>query len=1831
MNFKNNIFLYFIIVIFIMDVSFCNTGIQRKVYKCIIYNTCYIFVGNDPLINGLIRGIKKNISDHEDDLLKNITEDIKIKYTGDQIEDKDTFIKKELLLESEYTIKFIQNDLIRYDDSIEMVLNKIAIYCSGEEINYPYIYAWFYNSQDEKRPLGFNYLDETIDYSSMDDIIFQKKSFCDLIDEHFIIEGEKNNIPYDKTLLKLLNTCEIKNYTIYFITLKKFLEKIEEGWTDEIQAEEKEVEECGELKSFVNGGIRKYWPYVNLLNVFNYPELSEKRTKDFKKIKELLNYYYLGIRTIETNFLKNKIDCGGFSINILKIISENKEINNINIQKIFSEFSLEDYSYKTYNIQYLFMKLILTPYTESFFKINTDCLSIYKGDLKKKHLEKWIKGDIRVNTYGYNYLQNQNSLLFKIYDKDIQKYITLIINEDGNIECVINEEDINEVHMKQLISHCKQTIDFFINKHKIYSYTRKDINTEIFNEDYYLENINFMDCQINFSKEFFQDKQSKLAKDWNRELIIFMENFPMYTRIKLEEITDIQRIKSRYKRINNYGNISSIHSMITTYLNPLGPNLNDDEIIHKIIEIFGISEERAIMEFNACKTTMNMKKEQGKQTFTKVPIEPGCEIEIYEDNQKININLNDVKSLDEFKRIILFIKTMINMYHKRLINDEYIELFTNVNKTNLNYDEMSFTSEKSSEKSTGSDSSSGSLLFSDSDDDDDSGSDIDFEGGAGRVVKSYYLNRLKEYDRELFDFNSNILQKSGQEYGYAKYCTESPSLGSRQPIAVSKKELERINKSEEEGSGRKSYSNIKTVDERENIHPDGGPVYICPLYWDIEKNLSIRPDYIKQQGIQIIDPKHGKKKVIETVLKRQGVNWKKGAEDFDNVDYIITDIKDRSKRLHPEGYGLPCCFSSNKTMKKIVTKDDKQSEDSEEREKKLKLLEKAAIKKGDSISTQTPAEPNEYSHIHPLLKIFFGQSKLHFKKKETNLLFNYKNYEPNLNNIQASGFLKLGVPHVDDGNFFKDSSFLESYIRCIHIDNTCKMKEKKFIDVNEFIDVLYTYFKKNNKQLFKQLFKQCSEIIHSFKKNIDDLSYDEMIDNTYENFFEWLKSDENRDETYLIPLLKKYCPEHLKKPPSIVIFFNHEKSEKILMNIHSNTNDITNNQYIFLYRSTITKNDIKIHYYEPLFYRKYSNRLEKHIEISLFPIVDEDGITTRLNHIIEYIQSVDYNQFSLIQIFVNIFDKLKDTIDTFYVDNQSKISYIITKNKYLLPIPPQPIPNGRLEDRQGNLINYKIVNKLPQSVKTFQENELYIKKLNETIKKLILFNSKKIKDETKPSLKIQETIKKLTTEIDQLYKKPILKRDEGSHSLKLKKTYSELFSNKQILLKHKQKIHHFGHLLKIYKQLNYFIIQNVIVSETNIINLILKNNSYIPIKKETYKRQYPIQLGIENLDLIDSNIHKDIDDERSEYITYNKQKEKLFTDVYNYLIVMITNDKDICDMIFSIKNGIKINEDKRKDFEILTTPMVNEIYKKETNIRKDIETLTKYEKNIKDILLWKFIDYLLIYEYYQLYQIINEKVNIHDFKKSVKGVLNCIYFTYYDYLNSGILNELFIRKSKYITSQKLTNKKEEYQKKKILYKLDALPYFIPKIFGNKSNVVYNLYERNCELITFLNAINEDNEIFIKEEVIREILIKHIDQSDEKNIKELYNQYHLKRYKNKQAIIDDILDINYSLQLPDFEYLAEYFKVCIIIISQKYNKKKNNEVFFYTYSGWENDISTMNTNIISFHHTLLNNEYSLSNIVKESKYRILFVKLYENKYFKKMIDSIIDIDIDEYIH
>ena len=106
------------------------------------------------------------------------------------------------------------------------------------------------------------------------------------------------------------------------------------------------------------------------------------------------------------------------------------------------------------------------------------------------------------------------------------------------------------------------------------------------------------------------------------------------------------------------------------------------------------------------------------------------------------------------------------------------------------------------------------LLSSSSSSDFDSDSDSTQKGGANGIyeTKSYYLKRLKDYDPDLFKFQSKKIQgKSGVRYGYAKLCG---AVDNRQPIAVTDEDLDRINKSYDQGSGRESYSFAITVPRR---------------------------------------------------------------------------------------------------------------------------------------------------------------------------------------------------------------------------------------------------------------------------------------------------------------------------------------------------------------------------------------------------------------------------------------------------------------------------------------------------------------------------------------------------------------------------------------------------------------------------------------------------------------------------------------------------------------------------------------------------------------------------------------------------------------------------------------------------------------------------------------------------------------------------------------------------------------------------------------------------------------------------------------------------------
>ena len=129
----------------------------------------------------------------------------------------------------------------------------------------------------------------------------------------------------------------------------------------------------------------------------------------------------------------------------------------------------------------------------------------------------------------------------------------------------------------------------------------------------------------------------------------------------------------------------------------------------------------------------------------------------------------------------------------------------------------------------------------DSDDDDfldttSRSSNESQSGGAQYKVKSYYINRLKQYDPELFVFQVKKWQTNKKGEKTSRYSYQSMHRVKKnkknQPIAVTDEELEIINKTK--GSGLDSYSYPLTIPGRpQNIK------YICPQYWDIASNLKL--------------------------------------------------------------------------------------------------------------------------------------------------------------------------------------------------------------------------------------------------------------------------------------------------------------------------------------------------------------------------------------------------------------------------------------------------------------------------------------------------------------------------------------------------------------------------------------------------------------------------------------------------------------------------------------------------------------------------------------------------------------------------------------------------------------------------------------------------------------------------------------------------------------------------------------------------------------------------------------------------------------------------------
>ena len=1943
--------------------SFCNIYTRKKIMKCISQNEnkCYLFVGRlgkiYPQIKKIINNKKEDKDIFEGIIDKNIIQLYEyiqgIKDTDD-IEKMKQKIIKELYL-NDFPIENIEivYESLYEDETNEVILNKISFYCLNNTF-YPYIYVWCYDDYKNKNlPIGFEYESDKIEY-----IDFFDKKPSDVIDTNFI-NSNGDRIPNQilSHNLELFENNNIRDNVLYFFTLPEYL-KQHDLYDKLLSLNSSEIQKDRDINTIVNGVLLKYWNKLNIndILILNNEEQLEKMLIQSKKNRSFIEKYNSGIIFIEKEFLQEevnkKIQCKEYTISILKINREASIKNTVHLSKLFAEFELSN--------TIPFTKLLLDSHDDAFYKIYEGSLQ-YSGidKTETRHITKglckeWCDGHNIQTEYGYKYLHSGNIIMFKIYNPIKDIFCSLVIKLNGDIECIIenNKQEMYEEDIKELIHKCNSLIRK-INKDSFYSFNDIiEFNEDIFTDIHSETKIDFLNSALLFSKEDFQVK-GNVFPQWRTYLNSFMINFSMYFRVKpYEETDDLSKIIARYKRVNNFANLTTIQSAISIY-----QMIYDDQevVIEKISHDYGQDPEYIRTEVEVWNSLMKMKPDPIRRS--KVIKESGSEIAVWlTPKEDLIVDISNIKSFNEQRRVVLLIKTMLNMYLSYIKGNtkysKYFRIDSDILKDEVKV-QISESDESSSEEEEEEDEGDdliSRLLSSSSSSDFDSDSDSTQKGGANGVyeTKSYYLKRLKDYDPDLFKFQSKKIQgKSGVRYGYAKLCG---AVDNRQPIAVTDEDLDRINKSYDQGSGRESYSFAITVPRRSSKIK-----YICPKYWDISKSLSIRPDAEEiKDGTNIIPkdlPKGSNGRTDKYILERTGNYWR----DASTVKYLIPEIREESHQLHPKGYGLPCCFNDSKPInslrqeldgipiKSLIRKakefgiQDEKLEpiiDSRsslvefiiiEDQKKRHVLKENKEKRIDPmegyISNKDPVNEGKYAHLHPYLMKYFDQNSKFFSKKT------------------AYGFLKIGVQQNNNEYIFDNSPFLQSYFKIL--TNGMIKKDLEQYSLNELIENLEKNIKK---------FQKCSIIHQKFRKNIeyitkDDIKYiiellkkettqdfikDKNIINelsselekgilsfkkielnyffqlllSLKNYIDFLNSNENRDDGFILPLLLRMYDIN------IVIFENREDEINIKVTEYSDSKKMG-----FIYK--------RGNIYEPILYRHYDTKTDDKVDDFIF---ESDKVMNGHYEIIIdniYQKINERKKESMIETYRKVIHDMDDEIIKLFINSYSEVSYLITREDRLIPIPPIPIPSkGNYEmvysfsdfiDLSSIKAGMDVNISLDSVPKEIFENGMEVfwrvdgKKVFGTIEEM---KGKGAFVRTEEGKKMGKPLNKLSPKKLKATFNNILTSEKGDIlvSVTWNKTKYELNITDVIFINKKGKTIHklpsYQGSINTLKNFEEFKIDSLITNQLdNVIHLYLSNNTYLPILETkitgiSYKRRTNINLL--ELDSLLSNIKNDDNDcvnfinsqNYEEYITrlsfyhllniidnqifnvegylkdtefyrigdtihFTSNKEIINGNNYqiinkidklenlysqfdrdNYVmtgeIIDIQEDESsglskivievrLLDIVTQAYNDtIIINQHKRfRIYEILDPfiknlfePLEEKKFKKESLSRYISLCINKkgsceypctgsdgkcklyvkefdyFGNRLIEKIKCKFIEKLLITGIENRMDIIEEKINLNDLKKTVKN--NEIFYTYSEYKENK-LDEIFIRKSKFIHQ---LGKNIKYRKRhSLMKKMDTIPYLINRNYGKEASVLFHLNKKNNDFLAIEKALNESGIPYDVEGIKLKIIDKLRSTKPSQLIQE-YKKFN-KKYKNIEEIVSEIEKDDYRIEIPEIKILLQILEeegnqLGIYLISQKYNLKKENEVYYESTS----NVDKETTPIISFYHTYYQNEYVLSNIL-----------------------------------
>ena len=803
------------------------------------------------------------------------------------------------------------------DDTIFNLMGKI---CLVYNITPDFLYVY-----DDDGPINFKYTNKDIKFNITDTINNNASSIKIVIDKDKIDYNGKSyrQYFYDLSTKLIHSKFKISNkHTLKVVCLLDILNE------DILKEKEEEY----------HGFIKKYWPNIK----------KEKSIKEYIKLSKSENNKYIkNIKTIDDcndgqirnfidvmkgNTMKNKMKYT--DIDIKNKIEKNTGNTDINIIKLFYDLNVDE------NVP--FIKLVLNGYTDSFYKLYEE--DIKSNKISRGQYEEWIRGDY---IYVNNFMRHKNYTNTLVIVKEVgNEYVSIEISKNGDIHVIIKglkEIPINDDHIKKIEKNCSGIAGYIKDniKDKIYGKIT-NISETAFDNDF--EKIE-IDLEYNKKKNDLINKEGIQDMFLNKKKIeTFFKNNNAYVDLDtLNEDNNI--IKLKYKRVDDYFKLDNIQEQIIKLYND---EIKGNEFIADMKKIktkikdvikeqFMIEEEQVGEIVEDMLNDLNKKKRIDKydnEIFVPTGINPGADIKLYlrPNNEKVKFDITNIKSNYEMKNIIRFLDYFLSEYKKVVKGEvgEVVKDFVEVDKCASKLDQAVNEIEEDKKKDDGVQATQETIgqntgqlprmpSLPDSDPESDSDSDSDFDpaevlrGGAGTLNK-----RLKEKDKDLFSWKQKDYPNIPVNQQYSKLCQNSHD---RLPVVVSNAELQIINDSEELGSGRKSYGKILKVGSTEEKKEDNN--YICPIYWDTRKNLSLDPKKFQSEG---------KKKELEELIKNNDVvkrkhgYWRTAGDDVSKYIPIDTS-KLETPWIHPQKYGMPCCFDTRvKEKKEKIVKEIKKSE-----------------------------------------------------------------------------------------------------------------------------------------------------------------------------------------------------------------------------------------------------------------------------------------------------------------------------------------------------------------------------------------------------------------------------------------------------------------------------------------------------------------------------------------------------------------------------------------------------------------------------------------------------------------------------------------------------------------------------------------------------------------------------------------------------------------------------------------------------------------------------------------------------------------------------------------